>query len=604
MGSFVVYVLEWALCLSVFLFLYKMCFSGTTFHRFNRAFLLGSVVVSALLPLIHVTTNEQMEPIAEVCRINATQFEPMPVITQLQAQTPEINEQLTWGQKMFIFMAITYIIYIAIQVIGWLKSFVKLLLFLRGKRSRRVGRWIRLVVHDEEFGPFSWMNRIVISDKENGFGRRASIRHELSHITLGHPIDLVFLLLCTLVNPVCWLMMKEIKVVHEYEADNEVINRYHIRSRDYQRLLILRTVGAEAYALACSFNLNIKQRIIMMKKKQSQWWRMTWIVVTIPLVGLALTAFSKPKEALKEVVDSSVEIIEQPIVNALSAEPIEGVESEPAAPASVKEEQNVQEEVVKAGDLIKGTVKDAIGPLMGANIREVNNAGRIVSIAVSDMNGNFALKVKDPHNKIRVTYVGQKEQVFDISSHQLDVLMEEDSKIKNVEVVANHVSIDSNDPRYKDQGNNSDGGGYEMKEQMPSFPGGPMEIQKYLTTHMNYPAVAREMQAEAEIVVKFTIDKTGFVRSPKIAEVRVSSPIAKMTDANSPSRTVNTEFQKQMKEGDEAAAEKVKAFYDTVEAMKEEAIHVVRNMPRWEPARQNGKRVETTYTLPVSFKLQ
>lgn len=342
----------------------------------------------------------------------------------------------------------------------------------------------------------------------------------------------------------------------------------------------------------------------MMKKKQSQWWRMTWIVVTIPLVGLALTAFSKPKEALKEVVDSSVEIIEQPIVNALSAEPIEVVESEPAAPASVKEEQNVQEEVVKAGDLIKGTVKDAIGPLMGANIREVNNAGRIVSIAVSDMNGNFALKVKDPHNKIRVTYVGQKEQVFDISSHQLDVLMEEDSKIKNVEVVANHVSIDSNDPRYKDQGNNSDGGGYEMKEQMPSFPGGPMEIQKYLTTHMNYPAVAREMQAEAEIVVKFTIDKTGFVRSPKIAEVRVSSPIAKMTDVNSPSRTVNTEFQKEMKEGDEAAAEKVKAFYDTVEAMKEEAIHVVRNMPRWEPARQNGKRVETTYTLPVSFKLQ
>ena len=593
MGSFVVYVLEWALCLSVFLFLYKMCFSGTTFHRFNRAFLLGSVVVSALLPLIHVTTNEQMEPIAEVCRINATQFEPMPVITQLQAQTPEINEQLTWGQKMFIFMAITYIIYIAIQVIGWLKSFVKLLLFLRGKRSRRVGRWIRLVVHDEEFGPFSWMNRIVISDKENGFGRRASIRHELSHITLGHPIDLVFLLLCTLVNPVCWLMMKEIKVVHEYEADNEVINRYHIRSRDYQRLLILRTVGAEAYALACSFNLNIKQRIIMMKKKQSQWWRMTWIVVTIPLVGLALTAFSKPKEALKDVVDSSVEIIEQPIVNALSAEPIEVVESESAAPASVKEEQNVQEEVVKAGDLIKGTVKDAIGPLMGANIREVNNAGRIVSIAVSDMNGNFALKVKDPHNKIRVTYVGQKEQVFDISSHQLDVLMEEDSKIKNVEVVANHVSIDSNDPRYQDQLDaQGDGFSYNMVEQAPVFPGGYAEILSYLKNNMTYPAVAREMQTEAEIIVKFTIDKTGFVRSPKVSSISSSSPF------------VTDNVLKEAKDGDAEAVEVARNYNDAIEAMKEEAIHVVRNMPRWEPARQNGKRVETTYTLPVSFKLQ
>lgn len=617
MGSFVVYALEWAMCLSAFLFLYKMCFSGCTFHRFNRVFLLGSVVLSALLPLIHISTNEQIEPIAEMCRVNTEHLEPLPVVSQLSETNEQFSafssplgqatlagQELSTSQKVFLFIAITYLLYVAIQTIGWLNSLVKMLRFLRGKRSRCVGRWIRLVVHDEEFGPFSWMNRIVISDKENGFGRRASIRHELSHIALGHPVDLVFLLLCTLVNPVCWLIMKEIKVVHEYEADNEVINRYHIHSRDYQRLLILRTVGAEAYALACSFNLNIKKRIIMMKKKQSHWWRMTWIAVTIPLVGIALTAFSKPKEALKEVVDSSVEFIEQPIVNALSAEPEEVVVPETPTPAPVKEVKEVEKEVVKSGDLVKGTVRDAVGPLMGANIRIVNKDGRIMAMAVSDSNGNFAFKVKDPQDKLRITYVGQKEQVLDISSHQIDVLMEEDSKMRNVEVVARHESIDSDDPRYKDQGTNNDGQMYEMTEQMPSFPGGPMEIQKYLTTHMNYPAVAREMQAEAEIVVKFTIDKTGFVRSPKIAEVRVSSPIAKMTDVNSPSRTVNTEFQKEMKEGDEAAAEKVKAFYDTVEAMKEEAIHVVRNMPRWEPARQNGKRVETTYTLPVSFKLQ
>ena len=69
MGSFVIYILEWALCLSAFLLLYKMCFSGSTFHRFNRLFLLGSVVVAALLPMIHITTSEEMEPIAEVCRL-------------------------------------------------------------------------------------------------------------------------------------------------------------------------------------------------------------------------------------------------------------------------------------------------------------------------------------------------------------------------------------------------------------------------------------------------------------------------------------------------------------------------------------------------------
>lgn len=95
MGSFVVYILEWALCLSAFLLLYKMCFSGSTFHRFNRFFLLGSVVVSALLPLAHITASEQMEPIAEVCRLNTEQFE------TAQTLVTEVREQPTVGQRFF-----------------------------------------------------------------------------------------------------------------------------------------------------------------------------------------------------------------------------------------------------------------------------------------------------------------------------------------------------------------------------------------------------------------------------------------------------------------------------------------------------------------------
>ena len=90
MGSFVIYILEWALCLSAFLLLYKMCFSGSTFHRFNRLFLLGSVVVSALLPLIHITTSEEMEPIAEVCRLNTEELEQISEVPNLSAPiTPQ-----------------------------------------------------------------------------------------------------------------------------------------------------------------------------------------------------------------------------------------------------------------------------------------------------------------------------------------------------------------------------------------------------------------------------------------------------------------------------------------------------------------------------------
>lgn len=113
---------------------------------------------------------------------------------------------------------------------------------------------------------------------------------------------------------------------------------------------------------------------------------------------------------------------------------------------------------------------------------------------------------------------------------------------------------------------------------------------KYLSTHLRYPAVASEMQVEGEITVKFIVDKTGFVRSPQVVETSSKSPLTK-------------EVMDAAKQGDEEAIETTKNYYDAVEALKEEAIHVVRNMPRWEPGRQNGKRIETTYTLPVSFKL-
>lgn len=100
-----------------------------------------------------------------------------------------------------------------------------------------------------------------------------------------------------------------------------------------------------------------------------------------------------------------------------------------------------------------------------------------------------------------------------------------------------------------------------------------------------------EINAEAEITVQFIIDKIGFVRSPKAIAVTTHMPegSASITGAD--------------ENDDEEAIEKTKAYTDAIEALKEEAVYVVRNMPRWNPGRQNGKRIETTYTLPISFKL-
>ena len=93
-------------------------------------------------------------------------------------------------------------------------------------------------------------------------------------------------------------MLQEIKIVHEYEADDEVINRYGIQEQDYQRLLLIKAVGAEAYALASSFNLNIKKRIIMMNKNKTRRRRLMWLLLLIPLLGMTSVLFARTEKAV------------------------------------------------------------------------------------------------------------------------------------------------------------------------------------------------------------------------------------------------------------------------------------------------------------------
>ena len=309
MGSIVLYIIEWAFALLVLLAIYKAAFSGTTLHRFNRFYLLGATLLSALLPLVHVTITDST-PVAAGLSIEETYFARelsgtftfTPEPETMWADAPDLATPSPEPERKTSLWAImligTYTIYVLTLIIGWTRGIIRARRFLRGKPRRRLSRTVWLVTHSEQYGPFSWMNYIVISDSENGFARRASLRHEYSHVKLLHSIDLVVLLACTIVNPVCWLVLQEIKIVHEYEADDEVINRYGIQEQDYQRLLLIKAVGAEAYALASSFNLNIKKRIIMMNKNKTRRRRLMWLLLLIPLLGMTSVLFARTEKAV------------------------------------------------------------------------------------------------------------------------------------------------------------------------------------------------------------------------------------------------------------------------------------------------------------------
>ena len=299
MGIFLVYILKSAACLAVFYLFYKLLMSRDTFHRFNRFALLGLLVLSSVLPLVEVSVNE---PVGVQ--------ETMLTLEQLLllADVEEGQETVVAQPATALWVRVALLVYLAGIVffaVRNLWSLGRLGALLRRGRVERVSDYlpgraehVRLVVHDRDIAPFSWMRYIVLSRKDLEENGREILIHELAHIRNRHSWDLLLADLCIFVqwfNPAAWLLKQELQTLHEYEADETVL-REGVDARKYQMLLIKKAVGTRLYSMANSFNHSkLKKRITMMlKEKSNPWARMKYLYV-LPLAALAVTAFARPE---------------------------------------------------------------------------------------------------------------------------------------------------------------------------------------------------------------------------------------------------------------------------------------------------------------------
>ena len=83
---------------------------------------------------------------------------------------------------------------------------------------------------------------------------------------------------------------------------------------------------------------------------------------------------------------------------------------------------------------VHGTVNDDMGPLMGATVCEIDATGRIIESAVTDLNGNFTMKVRNEKDKIRFSYVGMKTQTLPINKTTFKITMASATMLKEVTV--------------------------------------------------------------------------------------------------------------------------------------------------------------------------
>ena len=300
MGTFLVYILKSAACLAVFYLFYKLLMSRDTFHRFNRFALLGLLVLSSVLPLVEVSVNRPA-PVHETMLT----LEQLLLMADVQA---EGGSRVAAQPVTALWVRVALLVYLAGMVffaVRNLWSLGRLAVLLRHGRLERLADWlpgrtenVRLVVHDHDIAPFSWMRYIVLSRKDLEENGREILIHELAHIRNHHSWDLLLADLCIFVqwfNPAAWLLKQELQTLHEYEADETVL-REGVDAKKYQMLLIKKAVGTRLYSMANSFNhSSLKKRITMMLKEKSNPWARVKYLYVLPLAALAVSAFARPE---------------------------------------------------------------------------------------------------------------------------------------------------------------------------------------------------------------------------------------------------------------------------------------------------------------------
>lgn len=287
MGTFFVYSIKVAVCLTAFYLLYKLLLSRDTFHRFNRCALIGMILVSLALPCVHLHTAH---PTTASVVLDGMETLIAEAVTESEAQPTG----LSFTQTLFLI----YIIGVAVFVVRELWSLFSLCLLLRKGRKMATDDGLRLVVVDENVSPFSWFGNIIISRKDYEKRSREILLHEKAHAHGHHSADILLcdvLIIFQWLNPSAWLLKRELQAVHEYEADEAVLSG-GVCAADYQLLLIRKAVGERMFSMANNLNqCSIKKRIAMMMTKKSNKWSRAKLLVSLPVAAVAVVAFANPE---------------------------------------------------------------------------------------------------------------------------------------------------------------------------------------------------------------------------------------------------------------------------------------------------------------------
>ncbi|WP_431133770.1 M56 family metallopeptidase [Psychroserpens mesophilus] len=298
-----IYLLKSSACLALFMIFYKLLLEKTSVHTLKRFYLISVLILAFTIPSL--TFIEYIEPvIADNIMLGGSSFEI--IETQPQKTATDYTSIILWSM---------YGLGVIVFLMKFCMNLYRIISRIRNNPKYKSATFINVLVKNlitpHTFFCYIFLNKYKFKNSEIP---EEVILHEQAHAKQRHSIDIIFIELLQILfwfNPLIYLIKKDIKMNHEFLADEAVLKQ-GIQPSVYQNTILAFSSKATCHQLTNAINYSsIKKRFTVMKTRTSKtnvWLRSLFI---LPLISIMLYGFSEKIQVVKETP------LQEPLVESL-----------------------------------------------------------------------------------------------------------------------------------------------------------------------------------------------------------------------------------------------------------------------------------------------
>lgn len=561
METFVTYFLKVNIAFAALYLFYRILLHKDTFFTEKRfAFIIG-FIFAIIHPLINISSLiENNQPVVNVAQSIGYS---LPEI-YVGAESNQVNTLSIQELASSIYLIISAILLIRIFL-----SFVSVLILSVKSKSRHIDG-TKVIITKNNTAPFSFFGMAFLNPEDfSSSDLKEIIKHESIHIKQHHTLDVIFAeIICALfwINPFVWLLKRHIRENLEYLADNNVL-KSGFDAKSYQYHLLRLSYQETTTKMVNHFNVSqLKSRIIMMNKKKTSLAGLGKYALSLPLFAfLLLTAYAWSAKNNLPDAETIAQAVLSPANDLAVNTPETDKKKAEKGPEAFTSVEKMPE--FPGGDeaLMKYIIENLRYPQSAA---KSGMQGRVIVRFVVAGDGSITnvevLKGFD--------YACDKEAVRVVS--MMPKWTPGKQSGRNVPVyytipIVYKLSGDKKEnlppgpPNQKTTiaiEKNTVNGIYTAVEKMPVYPGGDQALMKFILGNLKYPESAKNAGIQGRTIIRFVVDENGEVKDPVVLR-------------------------------------------GLDKACDDEAIRVIKLMPKWQPGMQSGKNVPVYFTFPVVYKL-